>query len=254
MMKDDKTLTEIPETAVALGPMASAQILLDKNVDIEKVKDMIEVQAIWDALQAKKAYVHDMAEFKKAPPEILKDAHVEFKTSSGKTSYDHASLGNVTKSINVALSKHGFSSSWATHQPDNNIEVTCTITHKLGHSESTMLKSPADSSGGKNPIQAISSTVTYLERYTLLALTGLATHGQDDDGVGASQEVEYLSDKQKGCVVDMLADSGSDERAFLRYLGVESLDVITADSYSKVIATLRAKKEQQKAKEKVENE
>ena len=44
-----------------------------------------------------------------------------------------------------------------------------------------------DDSGGKNPIQSIGSTITYLERYTILALTGLATKEQDDDGKSANQ-------------------------------------------------------------------
>jgi len=40
-------------------------------------------------------------------------------------------------------------------------------------------------SGNKNPIQAIASTVSYLERYTLLAITGLTTKDMDDDGKNA---------------------------------------------------------------------
>ena len=60
------------------------------------------------------------------------------------------------------------------------------MTHKQGHSEETELEAAADSSGGKNMIQAQASTITYLQRYTLLAATGLATKDQlDDDGRGA---------------------------------------------------------------------
>ena len=36
--------------------------------------------------------------------------------------------------------------------------------------------------GSKNAIQAIGSTVSYLCRYTLLCVTGLATSDPDDDG------------------------------------------------------------------------
>jgi hypothetical protein len=39
-----------------------------------------------------------------------------------------------------------------------------------------------DESGKKNAIQQVASTNTYLQRYTFLAITGLATKGQDDDG------------------------------------------------------------------------
>ena len=49
--------------------------------------------------------------------------------------------------------------------------MTCQITHELGHSESVEMTAPPDDSGGKNTIQSIASTKTYLERYTLLAAT-----------------------------------------------------------------------------------
>jgi hypothetical protein len=74
--------------------------------------------------------------------------------------------------------------SWETHQDDKgNVGVTCHITHAQGHRESVSLKGPIDESGNKNRIQAVGSTVSYLERYTLLAALGLAT-GEDDDDVG----------------------------------------------------------------------
>ena len=61
------------------------------------------------------------------------------------------------------------------------IRVSCIITHVLGHSEQVSLQCGADQSGKKNNIQAVGSTVTYLERYTLLAATGIAVKDQDDD-------------------------------------------------------------------------
>jgi len=52
----------------------------------------------------------------------------------------------------------------------------------MGHSESVTLQSATDDSGKKNNIQALGSAITYLQRYTLLSITGLATEDQDDDG------------------------------------------------------------------------
>ena len=165
-----------------LSPMAAMQMAISSGADLDKLEKMLELQAKWEDREAKKAYVQAMADFKNEPPEIEKDSHVKYQTEKGLTEYDHASLGNVTDKINNALSEHGLSSAWSTQQNDGNIMVTCTITHRLGHSESTSLAAPPDSSGKKNTIQSIGSTITYLERYTLLSLTGLATHDQDNDG------------------------------------------------------------------------
>jgi hypothetical protein len=59
----------------------------------------------------------------------------------------------------------------------------------MGHSELTKMTAPSDTSGQKNSIQAIASTITYLQRYTLLAATGLTTKDMpDDDGKGGVKE------------------------------------------------------------------
>ena len=95
---------------------------------------------------------------------------------------DSIADAEIIACINEALSEHGLSAAWETAQNNGSVTVTCKITHIMGHSESTSLTAAPDNTGSKNPIQAIGSTVTYLQRYTLLALTGLATYEQDDDG------------------------------------------------------------------------
>jgi hypothetical protein len=44
------------------------------------------------------------------------------------------------------------------------------------------MSAPADKSGGKNDIQAMASTVTYLRRYTLTGALGITTGNDDNDG------------------------------------------------------------------------
>ena len=46
---------------------------------------------------------------------------------------------------------------------------------------------PPDVGGAKNPIQARASTVSYLQRYTLKAITGLSEQEDDDDGGHGNQ-------------------------------------------------------------------
>ena len=60
----------------------------------------------------------------------------------------------------------------------------------MGHSEAVSIAGPLDDSGQKNGIQQIGSTITYLERYTLMAIMGLAAHDQDDDGIASGLRKE----------------------------------------------------------------
>jgi len=177
---------EIQKTESPL--MAAAELVkANGNMEVGKLKELLDLQERWEAGQAKKAYVQAMSDFKANPPEILKDRNVKYHTQKGDVDYNHATLHNVTTCINKALSVHGLTAAWMTSQDNGSIKVTCKITHIMGHSEETCLSAPPDNTGSKNVIQAIGSTVTYLQRYTLLTLTGLATYDQDDDGAGASK-------------------------------------------------------------------
>lgn len=148
---------------------------------LEKFMDLAERN---ERREAEKAYHRAFARFKSDPPKIVKDSLVDYVFNGKRTTYKHASIGNVVSAIISGMSKHGLSHSWNISQQGSAISVTCKITHELGHSESTTLSAAPDQTGGKNSIQAISSTVTYLERYTLQAITGIAVLEDDNDGSG----------------------------------------------------------------------
>ncbi len=199
-MKNETQKTESTLVAPAESPLMTAAALVqqaDGKIDVDKLEALLKVQMQWEANEAKKAYVVAMAAFKESPPEILKDKTVGYSTTKGTTNYKHASLYNVTTKINTELSKHGLTAAWVTSQDNGGVKVTCKITHTQGHNEETCLSAPPDQTGSKNAIQAIGSTVTYLQRYTLLALTGLATCGQDDDGKGAGQQAGKPTKKEE---------------------------------------------------------
>jgi hypothetical protein len=164
---------------------------LDRGFTPEQIEKMMDLRDRQDRFEAQKAYSEAMAAFKADPPVIVKDKAVGFDSRDGesRTEYMHATHFNVTQTIAAALAKHGLSHSWSSTQGDGKITVACTIKHRLGHSDSTSMTAPYDASGKKNAIQAIGSAKTYLERYTLLGITGLSTQDlPDDDGAGAGDE------------------------------------------------------------------
>lgn len=168
-------------------PALLLQIAVEKGADLDRLERLMNMQIQWEEHQAKRAFVAAMAAFKSEDLRIYKDKQVSYTSKGGRTEYAHATLGNVVATIAPALARHGLSHRWETKQDRGFITVTCSLTHQDGHSESIALSSGADESGGKNSIQAIGSTVSYLQRYTLLAITGLATSDYDDDGNGGSE-------------------------------------------------------------------
>jgi len=234
---------------VVRSPYESILSAVKEGTDLDRLEKVLEIGMRWEANEAKKAYHQAMTDFKANPPEILKDKHVSFPVGGKTTEYDHASLANVVESINKGLSQHGLSAAWVTNQGEGGISVTCRITHSLGHSEETTLAAAPDNSGSKNAIQALGSTVTYLQRYTLLALTGLATkNGSDDDGNGGPTVV--ISDKQLNTITDYLDNLGADKPKFCKHFEIDEVKDLSADRFNEAVAMLKAKEAKlNKAKE-----
>ena len=234
---------ELARTDEATTPAQLLSIAVSQGADLEKMEKLMELQERWEKNEARKAYMVAMNAFKKDPPSLFKNMEVSY----GTTSYRHASLDHVSNEVGAALAKHGLSHHWNTEQLEGGtIRVTCVITHDLGHSESVSLQAGADQSGSKNNIQAIGSTVTYLQRYTLLSATGLAVKGQDDDGGGADP-VEVITEKQVADLECMIDEVGANKNAFLKYLKITELGQLRASSYNEAINALEAKRKKANA-------
>lgn len=163
--------------------------LIDKGA-VDQVAQLLELKLKYEASEARKAYVSALQAFKADPPQIERTKHVSYPTKQGdKVDYWHAELDVVNDIIQPALRKHGLCATW---KPDTDAQgriiVACILTHAMGHSEEIgRLSGPTDKSGGKNDVQGIGSTTTYLERYTLFAGLGLVPEGKDDDGYSADK-------------------------------------------------------------------
>jgi hypothetical protein len=227
-------------------PASLLQMAVAQNADIDKLTKLMDLQERWEANEARKAYVKAMTEFKGKQTLIHKNKKVEF----GNTKYNHASLDEVVVSISENLSACGLSHAWSINQSGDTITVSCTLTHTQGHAQSVLLSTIADKSGSKNPIQAVGSAVTYLQRYTLLAVTGCATTDNDDDGKGAHPK-ENITPEQVAILYNLIMVIGVDKNKFLKYLNVQELDLLPADMYQTALTALESKKTavaQEKAK------
>ena len=176
------------------SPMGMMLAAMQQGATLEQVEKMMDLQERWEHREAEKAFNDALAAFKAEAVEVIKRREVDFTSAKGRTSYKHAELSDVVEAVGPALSKHGFSWSWKTHQEGGIIRVTCILKHRQGHSDSVYLEAGADQSGNKNSIQAIASTVTYLQRHTLKAITGVSEKGEDTDGAQADSAQEIIAD------------------------------------------------------------
>ena len=180
-------------------PALLLQMAVQQGQSLDYLERLMALQQRWEEMEARKAFVAAMAAFKAGPlAPIYKRKGVGYETKDGDfVGYKHAELSDVTEVVVPAMGAQGLSHRWDIEQKDGRVRVACVVTHAMGHSESVVMDAPPDSSGKKNALQQIASTVTYLCRYTLLAITGMSTRGMDDDagGVGDGDEGD---DRQAG--------------------------------------------------------
>lgn len=195
------------QTQLALAETSPAAIMLQamsRGATLEQIEKMMDLQERWERREAEKAFNEALAAFRGEALEVLKRKRVAFVTRDGDTtSYKHAELSDIVDVVSPALARHGFSYRWDVQQSEGWVTVTCILKHAKGHAEQVAMGGPPDNSGKKNSIQAIASTVTYLQRYTLKAITGIAEKGDDDDGQGGAD-----SDAGQEQPADKVLDAG----------------------------------------------
>lgn len=215
--------------------------IMDPNLSADKLSVLLDVQLRYEANEARKKFEAAFEQFKRQAPEIFKSKHVSFPTSGGgRTDYHHAELHIITPIIAEALLAVGISHFWRTSDVNGKTTVTC-ILKGFGHTEeAATLSGPADTSGGKNNIQAIGSTVSYLERYTLLAATGIAAKGQDDDG-----KTEGMTETAIAEYCTSIKDSSSFDEAKARFAAAwnasKSVNDLNAQSRFQAVYETRKK-------------
>ena len=174
--------------------MHEPRSLLEKAIasgaGVDVIERLMDMQERWEDNQARKAFNAAIAAFKKAPPAILKNVEVGYAGNRGRTSYKHEDLSELLAAVDPALAEHGLWVRFRIDSADNKVTVTCVVGHCDGYSESnSTLTAAPDTSGSKNQVQAIGSTVSYLQRYTLKAALGLAA-ARDDDGRGGNGQAK----------------------------------------------------------------
>lgn len=223
----------------------------DPTVSIERVEQAFAFYEKVQASQARKAFDAAMAAAKADLPVILKNRRVSYGEGSKKTQYDHEDLGGIARAIDPILAKHGLSYRYRTSSKLNEpVTVTCIIAHEQGYFEETTLSAGRDDSGGKNAIQAIGSSVTYLQRYTLKAALGLAA-AKDDDAKTAEatpDDLATISADQIQQLELLLTETSANRAGFLGMANAESVGDILAKDFEGLKTILNAKKRNGAAK------
>lgn len=215
---------------VSADPMAMVSDALARGATPEMVDRLIAWGERLQAAAARRAFDEAIAAAKAKISVVVRNA-------KGHNDKRYADFAAYARAVDPVLAEHGLSYRFRTTQ-DGAIRVTCIVSHRDGHSEENSLTGPSDTSGSKNAIQAIGSTLSYLQRYTLIQAFGLASSNDDDGRAagGAAEPAPSITDAQAEALRKALAFKGRSEVDFCRVMKRESLTDLEASRFDAALA------------------
>jgi ERF superfamily len=206
----------------------------------DTLERLLAMQERWEKNEARKAFNQAIAKARGEIKPIFKSSEV--RMGAGRPAYRYETLDDIEREVVPALSKHGLSYRWGTKVPETRpdmIIVTCRVEHKDGWFEENSLAGPTDTSGAKNPIQAVGSALTYLCRYSLKAALGLSAT-TDDDGADLRELEELVTEMELAQLKRRIEEVGQTESRVCDYYGIVRLEDLPRSKFERVMKKLDA--------------
>lgn len=226
MTKNKKKQIAIPQDNSMDSIIARAAS--DPKCDVEKLDKLLDMQERVMGKQAEMAFNSAMASLQPELPAIK-------KTKDGHK-YKYAPYDQIDRLIRPHYTEHGFSLSFNSESKGDNVHYYGTISHKEGFSRTAEMILPADTSGSKNEIQAVGSTISYAKRYLVGMLLNIVTEDEDDD---AAYGNERLTPEMVSKVQELIESTGRSEARLLKIKGVNSIEHILLKDYGWIISRLK---------------
>jgi hypothetical protein len=217
----------------------------DPAVNVEKLERLTALYERIKANEAKATYMAALSDMQPVLPVVERRGRITItdRTDRQKViqSTPYALWDDINEALKPILHQHGFTLSFRTGvAADGRLTVTGVLGHRAGHQEETTMTLAHDSSGSKNSVQAVGSSVSYGKRYTATALLNLTFRDEDDDGKTGA-DPEKITDEQLKHLRAVVTEVGANEASFVKYLGIEKLADLAASEYANAIAALGKK-------------
>ena len=206
----------------------------DPNVDLVKMQGLFDLKEKSDTRRARSAFLAAFSALQSDLPSVE-------RRGTGHNAKKYARFEDFVEAIRPKLSQHGFSLSHRVTQPaPDRICITAVLGHREGHQEETTLSLPMDTSGNKTAVHALASSISYGKRYTGMAIIGVATEDEDDDGKAAGSGT-LITEEQETKIRDLIEEKQADIPAFCSYFKIEKLGDLKAKDFDRAVTALNKK-------------
>lgn len=239
---DTQKPTALPTSMKLDPPVANsmlgiiARAAADKNVDVEKMRALLEIQKEIRHEEARLEFIRSFIAASSEMPAVNKDGRIIIKDKSGRIMQRtlFATFENLHEKCNPILLKHGFSF-WTEPDisgPDSmSIIMRGHLDHVAGYGTACVIALPSDPTGSKNALQGIGSSLSYGRRYCLINLLNIRSEAREDrDRDGDPNARRHDEPEEKASVEQIealrkaIADCGATEKMVLEKYGADDME------------------------------
>lgn len=234
-----------PTALAPSSPLDLLAMMVERGADPSNLERMMALAERYQDRQALAAYQAAMAACQNEMPAVVKSAE------NSHTRSRYALVESVVKVAKPVYTKHGFSLSFYEGETPKagHFRIVVDIMHSAGHKETKWMDLPIDGTGAQggkssmNAVQGVGSSFSYGQRYLTCKIFNIQLSGEDDDGnqngpIGPN-EIEIVNKLIESV---RAANPKWEFKAFLRWLGCESLEEMNMTQFGKAVADLNSRR------------
>lgn len=228
-MSDEHAVAHYEEPVGTPAPMRRSDNLLqqviaaakDPSIDAEKMKALAELVNSQQDRDLRAEFNRDLNAAMMEMPVITKAGRIVIE-KDGRViqSTAFAKFEDIDRVCRPILQRHNLAIRFDIGTKEGG-GITCTpiITHTNGWVHTGLpIPAPIESSGSKNNVQGVGSTISYLRRYAYCSALNIITEGADDDGnLGTGRVVTMPNERQQLVLAE--AEQAHEAGRYLEYFG-----------------------------------
>ncbi|WP_414499402.1 ERF family protein [Zymobacter sp. IVIA_12111.31 C1] len=207
------------------------------ELPIDKLERMLDMQERIMNRAAQEQFNSAMAEMQAEIPAIAERGQAH--------NMKYATFEDINDTVKPIMKRHGFGLTFRIKNLQGAVEITGVLMHTAGHREETSVMLPLDTTGSKNAVQAVGSSVSYGKRYVMCAMLNIATRGEDDNGASAARKPTVTA-MQAGQIGRILAQCSEHTNEWFDSNWGDPANV-HKDAFDRLMANLNAAREKAKA-------
>jgi len=237
-------LEKVKKTEVKAADNSPAEMIrmaVEKGASLAELHSMLELQVKYEANEARKAFSQAFANVQENIKAVIRNS------TNPQTRSKYANLEGVIEASRPIYTKEGFSVIFYegdTDKPEH-VRICADVLHNLGHKETYHYDVPLDGKGiqgnaNMTKIHGKASSTSYARRYLMCMIWNIATMDDDGNSAGTSND-DPITEAQLSTLRDQMLAVEADEKKFLTYLKVESLEEIRQSQFQKAVNALKSK-------------